>query len=325
MAFRVLKPGLWTTVQDRGRIGWQRYGVSVGGPMDEGAFRLANLLVGNDDVAAGLEMTLTGGVFQAMADTVIAVCGADMDPSIDGERLPMGRPVPVKAGAMFRFGNALTGRYTYIAIAGGIDVPKVLGSRASSVGTGFPGLAGRVVAAGDVLPYRVASTCGERAPRWFVRNGEAAPPIDGSGGLVIRAMRGREWPLFSAASRAEVESGSWVCTVRPESNRMGYRMESQPLSLAIRGGEMLSEAVTAGTVQVPPDGRPIVLMADRQTTGGYPRLLQVLAVDLGSLAQARPGERLQFQLVSAEEALEAFRERERRLAWLRERLRWANR
>lgn len=332
MALIVEKPGMRTTVQDRGRKGWQRYGVPVSGPMDELSFRTANALVGNEEDAAGLEMALSGGTFHIAQEAVIAVCGADMEPSIDGERLPMWRPVHVRAGGKLRFGTAVSGVFTYLAVAGGLQLPKLLGSRSASLRSGFPDLAGRGLAAGDRLPIGVAAghrmqsaVLAEdevfRAPHWYVGDEWRRQVEVWSDERLVRAMRGKEWDEFDEEARELVERGQWVCTVRPDSDRMGYRLNSAPVRI-MRHGEMLSEAVTAGTVQVPPDGLPIALMADRQTTGGYPRFLQIAAADLGILAQARPGERVRLKLVELDEAVRALAEREQLLSWLRRRLRW---
>lgn len=332
MAFLVEDPGLWTTIQDRGRTGWQRFGVPVSGAMDEWSFRTANALVGNDDDAAALEIAVVGGTFRVLEPVIIAVCGADLSPTIDGEALPMWRPVKVKAGSRIRFRTAKAGRFAYLSAAGGLDVPEVLGSRSASVSSALPGLAGRTLAAGDRIAVgsqqgrvhlHLEIADGERfaAPPWFVGDewrvhGEALPGV-----RTVRAMRGKEWDWFSEEVRQQLIDGQWICTVRAESDRMGYRLSAPPI-LRDEQREMVSEAVTAGTVQVPPDGQPIVLMADCQTTGGYPRLLQVIHADLGLIAQAQPGEQIRFQLVELDEAVHAFAEREEQLQWLRRRLKW---
>jgi len=343
MTLRIDAPGLWTTVQDRGRAGWQRFGVSVGGPMDDVSHAIANALVGNDRDAATLELTLSGGAFTFERSAIVAICGADLSPAVDGRPLPMRRPVALRAGATVRFGTAARGRYAYLAVRGGLATPVALGSRSASRRGAFPGVLGRPLAAGDALPIgdavdvadgdparppfgRIAPNDAEApafaAVRWFV-GGEWSEHVDAADGeRLVRAMRGPEWDRIDSAARAQVESGMLVCTVRAESDRMGYRLEpSSPIRVA--DGDMLSEAVTAGTVQVPPGGSPIVLMADRQTTGGYPRWLQVIAADLAKLAQARPGERLRFVTVDPEEAVRALTERERALQRLRDRIDWA--
>lgn len=161
------------------------------------------------------------------------------------------------------------------------------------------------------------------ASKWFLGD-EWRPPIEGLGRIrMLRAIRGKEWERFDAETRAGIERGDWTCVVRPESDRMGYRLDAVA-PVTVDSIDMLSEAVTFGTVQVPPDGRPIALMADRQTTGGYPRLLQIVAADLPSLAQARPGEQIRIQLVELEDSVALFTENERRLQWLQHRLAWGD-
>ncbi|HZG85085.1 biotin-dependent carboxyltransferase family protein [Paenibacillus sp.] len=330
MSLVVQSPGLFTTVQDAGRFGWRRFGVVVGGPMDADSFAAANALVGNVPGAAALEMTLAGGTFALEADALIAVCGADMAPTVDGAPLPMWRPVRVPAGATIRFGAAARGRYAYLAAAGGIRVPEVLGSRSASTRGPFPGLAGRILQAGDALPIephpplRGGATAADRpyrAPRWLLGEGWRFAAPDAVGERVVRALRGREWDRFDAETRRRIETGDWTFVVRAESDRMGYRLDPDRAPTAARAN-MLSEAVAPGTIQVPPDGRPIALMADSQTTGGYPRLLQVCAVDLGLLAQTRPGGVVRVRLIEHEQAVELWLDRARQWRWLRERLRW---
>ncbi|TLS52962.1 biotin-dependent carboxyltransferase family protein [Paenibacillus antri] len=330
MTLLVRKPGLWTTVQDGGRRGWQRYGVPVGGPMDAASFAAANALVGNGDDAAALELTLTGGTYEAAADLSIAVCGADLSPTVDGAPLPMWRPVDVPAGSELRFGSASVGRYAYLAVAGGFRTAVALGSRSTAPRDALPGADGRPLSAGDALP--TAPVAASRRPRgpyeaasWYL--GEpwrfSGPAVAGE--RVVRAMPGAEWERFDAETRRTIEAGEWTCVVRAESDRMGYRLRPSRPPQAAGGTSLLSSAVTFGTVQVPPDGQPIALMADRQTTGGYPRLLQIAAVDAGCLAQARPGDVVRIRLIAPEEASAVWIERMRRLRWLRDRVRWAER
>ncbi|HZG56773.1 biotin-dependent carboxyltransferase family protein [Paenibacillus sp.] len=333
MALIVRKPGLWTTVQDAGRTGWQRYGVPVGGPMDAASHAAANVLAGNEPGAAALELTLAGGAFETTADVRIAVCGADLEPYVDDAPLPMWRPVVVPAGTTIRFGTARAGRYAYVAVAGGFDTPQALGSRSTAAKGGFEASIGRPLQVGDRLPIAdpaaVLASAGESRsptaayPRWHLGEAWRFSAPDAAGERTVRALRGREWERFDPIVRGSIERGEWTCTVQSASDRMGYRMAAS-LPAAVRT-DQLSEAVTAGTVQVPPDGMPIALMADRQTTGGYPRLLQIAAVDIGLLAQARPGDVVRFELIELEQAVDAYMERLERLRWLRERIRWAER
>ncbi|GIP32477.1 biotin-dependent carboxyltransferase family protein [Paenibacillus sp. J2TS4] len=311
MKLLVQQPGLFTTVQDGGRTGLQKYGVPVGGAMDSYAFRLANILVGNDEEEAALEMTLTGPALRFESEALIAIGGGDFAPALDGEAVPAWRPVYVKGGSTLRFGRCRSGCRAYVAVAGGISVPRVLGGRGTYLRAGLGGLHGRPLQQGDALPIGAASTlsrelagrlaagCGSRswaAADWYV-GPDSLPPYGEA--PVLRFVPGREYDEFTHQSR--LDFGSFRFLVSSRSDRMGCRLEGPALSLS-RPADLLSGPVTAGTVQVPPDGRPIVLMADRQTTGGYPMLAQIAAVDLPVLAQAKPGDMLAFEQISREQA-----------------------
>ncbi|MDQ0111022.1 5-oxoprolinase subunit PxpB [Paenibacillus harenae] len=329
--FRVRKPGLHTTIQDMGRAGYRSIGLPAGGAMDSYALRVANLLVGNEEAAAALELTLVGPELAAQDDMLIAVCGAYMAPTIDGEELPMWRPVWVRSGAVLRFGSALSGCRAYIAVAGGIGVPAVLGSRSTYTRAALGGLGGRRLAAGDVVPCGAAGAAAAsrwaaawmaalaaRPGSWAAAPWFAQPLAYGGGsdehGIWLRAMPGSEFGQFSEAARTAFYRERY--RVAPDSDRMGCRLDGSPLTRTTHA-ELLSHGVTAGAVQVPPGGGPIVLAADCQTTGGYPKIAHVAGVDLPLLAQAKPGDTIRFRHVSLEEAqrLELARERElRRLA-----------
>lgn len=303
MIISVLKPGLLTTVQDLGRFGYQKNGLVTSGALDAGALRTANLLVGNPETAAGLELTLRGPTLRFETDALLALAGADLGARLTGQPVPLGRPVAVRAGAVLAFEKPKTSGRAWLAVAGGVAVPPVLGSRATYLRAALGGLAGRALRAGDELPvgewpamserlYR--STPPKEAAGWAAAQWYApAPPPAGPGvPLLVRALPGPEYEQFAPASqRAFWEEGFVVTT---EADRMGCRLSGPPLARTT-ATELLSSAVTFGTVQVPTGGQPIVLLADCQTTGGYPRLAQVVTADLGRLAQALPGARLRFQ------------------------------
>lgn len=327
--FLVRRPGLHTTIQDLGRAGYRSIGLPAGGAMDSYALRVANLLVGNGEAAAALELALVGPELEAQNDMLIAVCGAYMAPTIDGEELPMWRPVWVRSGAVLRFASAINGCRAYIAVAGGIGVPEVLGSRSTYARAALGGLGGRRLAAGDVVPCGSAGAAA--ASRWAaawmaalaaLAGGWAAAPwfaqplAYGGGssdddGIELRAMPGSEFGQFSEAARTALYRERY--RVAPDSDRMGCRLDGSPLTRTTHA-ELLSHGVTAGAVQVPSGGGPIVLAADCQTTGGYPKIAHVASVDLPLLAQAKPGDTIRFRQVSLEEAqrLELARERELR-------------
>ena len=322
MTLRIVAPGLFTTVQDLGRPGLRHMGLSAGGAMDAYALRIANLLTGNAEGAAGLEMTLTGAELIAEEAVLVAVCGAYMSPQVDGEEVPTWRPLWLARGARLRLGRAAIGCRGYLAVAGGITVPPALGGRGTDVRAAIGGIAGRALAARDTLPCggvagspwasawaaalaAQARTAGRSwaAPSWWV------PPAaygggDAPGGLVLRAMPGRESGQFSEAARSALYREQY--RVAPASDRMGCRLSGPMLERETRA-ELLSHGVAPGVVQVPPSGQPIVLTADCQTTGGYPCIAHVASSDLPLLAQAKPGDHIRFQPVTLAEAQELDR------------------
>lgn len=301
-AVRVLAGGLCTTVQDRGRWGWQTHGVPVSGPMDPWAFRAGQALVGNSESEAALECTITGPTVQFTADTRIALTGARWDAALEtGDRIAGDRAYDVRAGSVLRVGRALRGARGYLACAGGFDTNVVLGSRATHVGVRLGGVEGRALRDGDVIA--LGSRVGAARPCRIAQWGE--PP---TGGARVRILRGPHADWFSPGSIDAFTRDRYVVT--PESDRMGYRLEGRALS---HKGEadIISEAVTLGTIQVPADGQPIVLMADRQTTGGYPKLATVIAADIGIVGQLAPGAWVAFEWCSRQEAAAALLARER--------------
>ena len=320
MPLHILRPGLLTTVQDLGRTGYQQDGVVVSGAMDATALRVANLLVGNEEHAAGLEITVLGPRLRFGADHLIALTGADCSATLNGEPVGHNRAIWIAAGAELALGAAKTGCRAYLAVAGGVAVPRVLGSRGTYLRAAFGGLAGRALQAGDELPVGAPSASGTRLAHRLARPSAGWAPAGFTPGPglcpvprpvpVVRALRGPEYAWFTAESQRAFWQAPFA--ISPEADRMGYRLQGPPLARH-DGAELLSSAVALGTVQVPAGGQPIVLMADHQTTGGYPRLAQVISADLGVLAQARPGQALRFQEVSLAEAQALYLAQERRL------------
>ena len=299
----VQQPGLLTTVQDLGRPGYQQYGVVVGGALDALAARTANLLVGNEENAAVLEMAQTGPALCFAQSALVAWCGADFEAQINGEPCPRDRPVWVAAGDILRFGLARRGLRAWLAIAGGIDVPLVMGSRSTYRRAGLGGLAGRALQGADrlscgppsewsqqVLEQLLASN--QRSTAWSVRPDTIGRPARVG---VVRAMRGPEWDWFTEPAQQAFFQATWVAT--KDADRMGVRLKGPDLALA-QPREMISSAVNAGIVQVPPAGQPIVLLPSRQSVGGYPRLAAVAAVDLRHFTQLRPGDTIRFEEIS---------------------------
>ncbi|MBU6513310.1 MAG: biotin-dependent carboxyltransferase family protein [Betaproteobacteria bacterium] len=309
-AVEVLKPGAFSTLQDLGRRGFQHLGVSVSGVMDEIAHRLANAAVGNPPEVATLEITLIGPVLRFGSSAVIACFGADLSASLNGKALAPGRAASVPAGATLRFGARRAGLRAYLAVRGGFALERVLGSASTLVRAGLGGHAGRPLAAGDVLT--LAAPLGP-APRRAARALRAQQALLDAAAdpAPLRVVLGSEWPQFTPAAQAAWLGEAW--RIGAQSDRMGYRLEGPVLERRVRA-DMLSETVTFGTVQVPPDGRPIVLMADRQSTGGYPRIAQVATADLPRLAQRAPGEMLRFETIDVEAAQRLLLERARLFA-----------
>jgi antagonist of KipI len=336
MSLRVTRAGLLATVQDLGRSGLQHLAIGPGGAIDPVAHRIANALVGNGPDAATLEIALAGPEFMCEAEVLVALHGARFDAELDGAPLPSSRPVLVSAGARLRVGRAIEGAFGYLAVAGGIAVPAVLGSRSTHLAAAFGGLDGRPLGAGSVVPLAPDAAALGRARfaraaqrgatvavgahgasvRWF------APPLTlpASDPLVVRVVDGVHAELFDAPSRQALLRERW--RVAAESNRMGYRLTGPKLALAAPR-EIVSQPVGPGTVQVPAGGQPIVLMADRQTTGGYPRIAEVIAADLARLAQAVPGRAtVRFDRITLEAADAARGELTRRERDVVRRLRW---
>ncbi len=291
-----------TTVQDLGRWGFQASGVPVAGPMDEYSHVLANRLVGNPPSAAALEITLLGPELMANDDVVCAVAGATFTLSAGEREEPMHRPFTLRAGTKLRFGRRATGARATLAVAGGIDVEPVFGSRATSLISRIGPFGGRALVAGDLLPV------GTPTQHFTV---DAHPLPLPQGGARLRVIPGPHRHLFTASAYDTLLGSRFAIT--PQSNRMGYRLEGAALRRA-QSADILSDATAIGSIQVPVSGQPILLMADRQTTGGYPKIATVIGADLPLAGQLAPGDWLEFQACTREEAIEARRARFNALA-----------
>lgn len=307
MTMRVLKPGMLSSFQDEGRFGHQPLGVSVVGAMDQRAHRLANTLVGNLTDCASLEITLTGPTLQFTKACCIALCGADLSPAINGKPVAMNRPLVVRAQDELQFGARKHGTRAYLAVHGGFEIPDVLGSQSTYLRSHFGGWHGRALKRGDEIPLqRPLNEVGKDGVRldalakalWNIRLYLPSVIADSTRAR-IRLIKSAQWEEFTAASREALLSAPY--RISPDSERMGYRLQG-PDVLMTTPRQMISEATTFGTIQVPAGGQPIVLMADRQTTGGYPKIAYVASVDLPLLAQMGPGDVVQFELVSLEAA-----------------------
>ena len=322
MSLLIIRPGLLSTVQDLGRTGYQKDGVVVSGAMDATALRVANLLVGNAENLAGLEITLLGPRIRFEAEHLIALTGAHLSPTLNGQPVDLNRAMWVAAGTELAFGAPVAGSRTYLAVAGGLAVAPVLGSRATYLRAGFGGLHGRALQAGAQLLCAELTLASRKLMEALAARGSSAIWAQASWtpgpGLcpkprrnpVVRAVQGPEYEQFSPESQRNFWEQPF--RVSTEADRMGYRLQGPELTRET-SVELLSSAVTFGTVQVPPGGQAIVLMADRQTTGGYPRLAQVITADFSVLAQAAPGQALRFQEVSLAEAQALYLAQERQL------------
>jgi biotin-dependent carboxylase-like uncharacterized protein len=290
---RVLDPGPLTTVQDLGRRGALRYGIPESGPVDCAAFVLANRLVGNPDGAAGLECTLIGPRLEIMSDGVLAVTGAEMAFTVNDADAPPWSAVRVRAGDVVRLGPARSGIRGYLAFAGGVEVPPVLGSRATYLRGQLGGYNGRALRKGDELRWgQGAPSASERRVR-----PEAIPRYGGE--VELRVVLGPQADRFTADGIATFLGGSYE--VLPQSDRMGARLRGPAVAHA-RGHDVISDGVPLGGVQVVGDGQPIILLVDRQSTGGYTKIATVCSFDIGRLGQVRPGERVRYREVSVEAA-----------------------
>lgn len=314
----VQKPGMLASVQDLGRHGHRQLGICPGGALDVLALTLANRLVGNADAAAGLEITMGGCEIRFETSTRIALVGDGFGARLDGAPLWPCWSVPVAAGQTLKLGGAnaagvkKAGLRSWLAVAGGIDVPPVLGSRSTDLKAGFGGHQGRALRKGDRLALGASALDAARLGRRpFGVRGPDWGPEESNGSIALRVLPGPEFEQFTVASHAQLWSERWRITA--QSNRMGSRLAGAELKRK-RSTDMLSSGVIPGTIQVPPSGQPIILMGDAQTTGGYPRIGVVIRADLWKLAQAPLDGRLRLVQVDMAEALAAWAEQQRYLA-----------
>lgn len=295
---KITKPGFFTTVQDRGRMGFQRYGIPVAGAMDDFSFRVANILLGNDENAAALETTFMGPDMQIEFDGFIAITGANMEPKINGNNIKMWRSIKVHKGDSLTFSGASQGLRSYIAFGGGIDVVEVLKSKSTYVRGPLGGYNGRKLMEGDEVPVASSNSKAEAGkyispgyiPRYTKEN-------------VVRVILGPQDDHFSPKVIETFLSSPYKITA--ETDRMGYRLEG-PILTHVKGPDIISDGIVFGSVQVPGHGSPIVMMADRQTTGGYTKIATVIWADLPLLAQMGPGDTIHFHGVTIEKGQDIF-------------------
>ncbi|GEN51581.1 KipI antagonist [Alkalibacterium pelagium] len=314
MGIRVTSRGMQTTVQDKGRTGFQRYGFSVSGAMDQIAFKLANSLVGNDPDEAVLEMALMGSSFIFTDETVIALTGADCQPLLNGKAIDTYRAYHVEKGDELKTGPMGDGIFSYIAFAGGLDIPKVMSSYSTSTRFNIGGYRGRALEEGDHLNFKHTDISFNQI---IGRNISTFLESISSGPDNIRVIPSSEQPALTDVIRESFYSQKY--TISSKSDRMGYRLEGKRIEMDEQIS-VISEGTVWGDIQVPPDGQPIILMADRQTTGGYPVIGTVCSVDRSKLVQCSPGTEIQFTQINVEEAQTLFIKQKNWLKLQQERL-----
>jgi len=314
----VERAGFLTSVQDVGRTGFREAGVSTSGALDSFALRVANLLVGNDERAAALEITLGGLRLRFNDERIVAWCGGEFDVQVNSRSLPPGHGAHLQVGDELKFGLPKVGCRAWLAISGGIDVPVVLGSRSTDLRANFGGFEGGALRDGDQLslgPRPGSPTPARGISSWTAPHDWVSPArLDPT----LRFVRGCHWERFNSslgagalAKEATLQRfTSEAFTVSPDSDRMGVRLDGPELRRTDES-DLISEAVAPGTIQVPPSGKPILLLGDCQTIGGYPKIAHVITVDLAVAAQLRAGDHVRFSEVSHTDAQRLLLERER--------------
>lgn len=305
MSMEIRNPGALTTVQDLGRFGYMNKGFSVSGAVDAFSMRIANALVGNALGEAVLEATVMGPEILFRAPAVVAVTGADMTLKLNRLECPMNRAVTVHTGDTLTFGFAKSGCRAYLAIAGGMEIEPVLGSRSTNLRCGLGGFCGRALREGDCIRFaRKTESVPRMEKRVYEPGGEAfrmAVPADGI--PVLRAVKGPQEEYFTKRGLCTLTEA--VYTVTNDSNRMACKLSGEPVEF-VSGGDIISDGIVTGSIQVSSNGMPIVMLADHQTTGGYAKIGTVISVDIPIIGQRKPGEKVRFAFVTVEEAQKLY-------------------
>lgn len=311
MGIRILSGGFMTMVQDMGRFGYQETGMSVSGVMDTRSAALANLLVGNDENEAVLEITMMGPTIEFTEDNIIALTGGDLGAKLDKTPLARYQAVHVKKGQTLSFGGMFGGSRAYFAFAGGLDVPVVMGSKSTNLKSKLGGLEGRKLGSGDEIAFANPKTgLSHMALR------KLPIPDHSKKEYTLRVLMGPQDDAFTEKGIETFFNSTY--TISNEYDRMGCRMEGNVIEHK-NGGDIITDGISFGAVQVPSHGNPIVMMADHQTTGGYTKIANVISVDLPILAQCMPGCKIHFQKVTIEEAQELYCAQKKEYAELKER------
>ena len=310
--FEVIQPGALTTVQDLGRYGYQQYGVPPSGAIDNYAFRTGNLLIGNAETAASLEMTLFGCQLRVLRETTIAITGADFAAALNGDPIPMWETISVRRGDIISFPRLKSGCRAYLAVSGGINVPRVMASTSTYIKAGLGGLEGRALRTGDILRTieSAPATAKARVPPEYI-------PLYGCQ-IELRVILGPQDNCFTEDGIQTFLQADY--TVSHQADRMGYRLEGPRIQHSAKA-DIISDGIPLGAVQVPGDGLPIILLADRQTTGGYTKIATVISVDIPKLAQAKPGDKVRFHQIREDEAISELRQYEKQIEDIRHSLR----
>lgn len=316
MSLRIIKPGFFTTLQDKGRRGFQSLGVPVSGAMDDESMVKANLLVGNEENAVVIELTLHGAELELKEDALIALCGGGAHVFYDGKELPFNRPINLRRGSTLKFALSLDGCRSYLAVAGGLNVHLALKSASTYTPSKLGGIDGNILKAGDEIHFNSQHTTLSK------KIAASLPITEGNCSIArwsankmtlsskIRFIQGPEWNWFPKSAQEQLTSTQF--SVLPSSNRIGYKLKGEPIQRT-SNNELISTAVAKGTVQCTPDGSLIILMSDCQTTGGYPRIASIAAADLSICAQKKIGDTIQFTEVSFDEAEQLLLEKHQTL------------
>lgn len=312
MGIKFANGGFLTTIQDAGRTGFQEAGVTVAGVMDTRSYKLANILVGNEGTEAVLEVTLMGPMFEFTSDNIIAVTGGNLGPKLNGKDIPMYEAVLAKKGDTMSFMGIKSGSRAYVAFAGGLDVPLVMGSRSTHLKSKLGGLEGRKLGAGDVIEFLSPKS---DLPN-FAKRKTAAEDF-GASAYTLRIVPGPQDDCFTDKGMDTFLGNDYTLT--NEADRMGLRFEGEVIEHK-NGGDIITDGIGFGAVQVPSHGQPIIMMADHQTTGGYTKIASVISVDLPIAAQLKPGCKVRFEKVSIEEAQDLFVKEQKDMEALKEKL-----
>jgi antagonist of KipI len=301
----VIKPGMFTTVQDLGRPDYQRFGIPASGAMDTFSLRVANLLVGNRESEAAIECTLVGPQLKFLHEGIIALTGADLSFTLNGQPLALWKTIRVAPGDILQSGSARHGCRAYMAVGGGLDVPLIMGSSSTFVRGGYGGFQGRSLRAGDLLAANTATPVRQTPMPGRIFPSKYRPDLYED--RPVRFIPGPQAESFMKASMDTLTSHPYILS--NESDRMGFRLIGPEL-IHTSGADIISDYITMGSIQVPGDGQPIVLMSDCQVTGGYTKIGVVIGVDLPYLAQKKPGDSLFFEMTNIEHAQVLWREQE---------------